>query len=63
VDGNHRFDGIILDLVYLGRLLHPVVLVDDYQLPAVAYAASLCRPRTALRKSRGVCNEPERSAD
>jgi predicted O-methyltransferase YrrM len=44
VDGNHRFDGIFLDLVYLGRLLHPgaVVLVDDYQLPAVARAASFC---------------------
>jgi predicted O-methyltransferase YrrM len=44
VDGNHRFDGIFLDLVYLGRLLHPgaMVLVDDYQLPAVARAASFC---------------------
>jgi hypothetical protein len=33
-----------LDLVYLGRLLHPgaIVLVDDYQLPAVARAASFC---------------------
>jgi predicted O-methyltransferase YrrM len=44
VDGNHRFDGIFLDLVYLGRLLHPgaIVVVDDYQLPAVARAASFC---------------------
>ena len=44
VDGNHRFDGIFLDLVYLGRLLHPgaIVVVDDYQLPAVARAASYC---------------------
>ena len=44
VDGNHRFDGIFLDLVYLGRLLHPgaIVLVDDYQLPAIARAASFC---------------------
>ena len=42
VDGNHRFDGVFLDLVYLGRLLRPgaIVLVDDYQLPAVARAAS-----------------------
>ena len=42
VDGNHRFDRIFLDLVYLGRLLDPgaIVLVDDYQLPAVARAAS-----------------------
>jgi predicted O-methyltransferase YrrM len=44
VDGNHRFDGVFLDLVYLGRLLRPgaIVLVDDYQLPAIARAASFC---------------------
>lgn len=42
VDGNHRFDGVFVDLVYLGRLIRPggVVFVDDYQLPAVARAAS-----------------------
>ena len=44
VDGNHRFDGVFLDLVYLGRLVHPggVVFVDDYQLAAVARAVSFC---------------------
>jgi predicted O-methyltransferase YrrM len=44
VDGNHRFDGVFLDLVYLGRLLRKgaVVFLDDYQLPAVARAASFC---------------------
>jgi hypothetical protein len=42
VDGNHRFDRVFVDLVYLGRLLRPdgVVFVDDYQLPAVARAVS-----------------------
>jgi predicted O-methyltransferase YrrM len=42
VDGNHRFDGVFLDLVYLGQLVRPegIVFVDDYQLPAVARAAS-----------------------
>jgi predicted O-methyltransferase YrrM len=42
VDGNHRFDGVFLDLVYLGRLLRRggIVVVDDYQLPAVARAVS-----------------------
>ena len=42
VDGNHRFDGVFLDLVFLGRLLRPggIVFVDDYQLPAVTRAAS-----------------------
>ena len=44
VDGNHRFDGVFLDLVYLGRLLRPggIAFLDDYQLPAVARAASFC---------------------
>jgi len=42
IDGNHRFDGVFLDLVYLGRLVRPgaVVIVDDYQLPAVSWAVS-----------------------
>jgi len=44
VDGNHRFDGVFLDLVYLGRLVRPrgIVFLDDYQLPAVARAVSFC---------------------
>lgn len=42
IDGNHRFDGVFLDLVYLGRLVRTggIVFVDDYQLPAVARATS-----------------------
>jgi predicted O-methyltransferase YrrM len=42
VDGNHRFDAVFLDLVYLGRLLRPggIVFLDDYHLPAIARAAS-----------------------
>lgn len=44
VDGNHRFDGVFLDLVYLGRLLRPggIVFVDDYQLLSVTKAVSFC---------------------
>jgi predicted O-methyltransferase YrrM len=44
VDGNHRFDGVFLDLIYLGRLLcrGGIVFVDDYQLPSVVHAASFC---------------------
>lgn len=44
VDGNHRFDRVFLDLVYLGRLVQPggIVFVDDYQLPSVARATSFC---------------------
>lgn len=42
VDGNHHFDGVFVDLCYLGRLVRPggVVFLDDYQLPAVERAAS-----------------------
>ena len=44
IDGNHRFDGVFLDLVYLGRLVRSggILFLDDYQLPAVAGAASFC---------------------
>jgi predicted O-methyltransferase YrrM len=44
VDGNHRFDGVFLDLIYLERLVRPggIIFVDDYQLPSVAHAASFC---------------------
>jgi predicted O-methyltransferase YrrM len=44
VDGNHRFEGVFLDLVYCGRLLGPgaVVFVDDMQLPAVRRATAFC---------------------
>jgi len=42
VDGNHRFDGVFVDLVYLRRLVRRggIVFLDDYQLPAVARAVS-----------------------
>lgn len=44
VDGNHRFDRVFRDLVYLGRLVRAggILMLDDYQLPAVARAASFC---------------------
>ena len=45
VDGNHRFDRVFLDVIYLGRLVRPggVVFVDDYQLPAVTRTAAFCQ--------------------
>lgn len=44
IDGNHRFDGVFLDLVYLGRTVRAggILFLDDYQLPAVARASSFC---------------------
>ena len=45
VDGNHRFDGVFVDLVYLHRLVRAggLIMLDDYQLPGVARAASFFR--------------------
>jgi predicted O-methyltransferase YrrM len=42
VDGNHRFDRVFLDLYYLGRLIRRggIVILDDYDLPGIARAAS-----------------------
>jgi predicted O-methyltransferase YrrM len=42
VDGNHRFEAVFVDLVYLGRLVRPggILFLDDYQLPAVMRAAA-----------------------
>lgn len=44
VDGNHRFEGVFVDLVYCGRLLSSgaVVFADDVQLPAVRRATAFC---------------------
>ena len=44
VDGSHFFDRVFLDLIYLGRLVQPgnIILVDDYQLPAITRAVSFC---------------------
>jgi predicted O-methyltransferase YrrM len=44
LDGNHRFEGVFLDLVYSGRLVHPggIVFADDAQLPAVRRAVGFC---------------------
>lgn len=44
LDGNHRFEGVFLDLVYAGRLLKQgaIVFVDDTQLPAVRRAVNFC---------------------
>jgi hypothetical protein len=40
LDGNHRFEGVFLDLVYSGRLLREggIVFADDTQLAGVRRA-------------------------
>lgn len=44
LDGNHRFEGVFLDLIYSGRLLKEggVVFFDDAQLPTVQRAIAFC---------------------
>jgi predicted O-methyltransferase YrrM len=44
LDGNHRFEGVFLDLVYSGRLLEEggIVFVDDTQLAGVRRAVDFC---------------------
>jgi len=44
LDGNHRFEGVFLDLIYAGRLLKQgaIIFVDDTQLPGVRRAVSFC---------------------
>lgn len=44
VDGNHRFDRVFIDLIHLGRLVRKggIIILDDYQLPAIRRAASFC---------------------
>jgi predicted O-methyltransferase YrrM len=44
LDGNHRFEGVFLDLVYSGRLLKEggIVFLDDTQLSGVRRAVDFC---------------------
>jgi predicted O-methyltransferase YrrM len=61
VYGNHRFDGVFVDLVFLGRLVRAggIVFVDDYQLPAVARGVVLCNePGLDARGSLGRGRSP-----
>jgi len=60
VDGNHRFDGVFLDLVYLGRLVRAggILFVDDYQLPSVARAVSFCKTNLGW-KVEEVCTDDD----
>lgn len=42
IDGNHRFDAVMLDLFYLGRLVRRggIVALDDYNWPGIERAVS-----------------------
>jgi predicted O-methyltransferase YrrM len=60
VDGNHRFDGVFLDLVYLGRLVRGggIVFVDDLQLPAVERAVRFCTTNLGWTVEQESRDEP-----
>lgn len=42
VDGNHHFDGVFLDLYYLGLLVQRggIIILDDYRLPGIKRAVA-----------------------
>jgi predicted O-methyltransferase YrrM len=60
VDGNHRFDGVFVDLVYLGRLVQGggIVFLDDYQLPSTKKAVRYCTSNLGWAiEDQGVADE------
>lgn len=61
VDGNHRFDGVFLDLIYLGRLVRAggIVFVDDYQLRSVSRAASFCTSNLGWTVEQKSTHDPD----
>lgn len=51
VDGSHRFEAVLLDLIFAGRLVreHGVVFADDAQIPSVRKAVDFCRTNLGWR--------------
>ena len=59
VDGEHRFEGVFLDLYFMTRLVRPggLVVVDDTWLPAVRLAIAY------VERNLGVTLEPDALPD
>lgn len=55
VDGDHRFEGVFLDLYFMTRLVRPggLIVVDDMWMPAVRTAVAY------VEKNLGVSLEPD----
>jgi predicted O-methyltransferase YrrM len=55
VDGEHRFEGVFLDLYFMSRLVKPgaLVVVDDMWMPAVRTAVAY------MEKNLGIVLEPD----
>ena len=59
IDGDHRFEGVFLDLYYMARLVRPggVVVVDDMWMPSVRVAVSY------VERNLGATLEPDALPD
>jgi predicted O-methyltransferase YrrM len=59
VDGDHRFEGVFLDLYYMTRLVKPdgLVVVDDMWMPAVRTAVAY------IERNLGATLEPDAMPD
>jgi hypothetical protein len=55
IDGNHRFEAVFLDLIYVGRLVAEggVVFADDAQLPSIRRAVEFCLDNLGWRSVGG----------
>src|ERR687896_265219 len=55
VDGDHRFEGVFLDLYYMTRLVKPggLIVIDDMWMPAVRTAGAF------VERNLGATLEPE----
>jgi predicted O-methyltransferase YrrM len=56
VDGDHRFEGVFLDLYYMTRLVKPggLVVVDDMWMPAVRMAVAYVEKNLAVTLEPGA---------
>ena len=59
VDGDHRFESVLLDLYYMTRLVRPrgLIVVDDMWMPSIRTAVAY------VEKNMGLALEPEALAD
>jgi predicted O-methyltransferase YrrM len=59
IDGDHRFESVLLDLYYMTRLVRPrgLIVVDDMWMPSIRTAVAY------IEKNMGLALEPEALAD
>jgi len=59
VDGNHRFEGVLLDLVFMDRLVTPggLIVVDDMWMPSVRLAVAYVERNLDLTLEPGAVRD------